>query len=136
MLHDWQRAMIEKRLVLRLNGLQRRDARELADSVGAEATILLEESPPIGGYGDLGRRTVAVIVTARAVRAVARYLAGRQRSRDEIVSLVVEIDDPDGTRREETLTYKAPPGQSPVEAAATALRALPGVGDALERSLW
>jgi len=39
--------------------------------------------------------------------------------------LVVQIDDTDGTRREETLTYKAAPGQSTVEAAATALRALP-----------
>src|SRR4030081_2355178 len=104
--HDRQRAMIDERLVLRLRGLQRSDARELADNVGAEATILSEESPPVGGYGDLGTRTVAVIVTATALRAVARYLAARQRSHEETVSLVVQIDDPDGTRREETLTYK------------------------------
>ncbi len=104
--------------------------------MGAEATIVSEESPPVGGYGDVGRRTVAVIVTARALRAVARYLAARQHSRAETVSLVVEIVDPDGTRREETLAYQAAPGQSTVEAAQTALRALPGVGQALERSLW
>ena len=110
--------------------------RALADNVGAEATILSEESPPVGGYGDLGTRTVAVIVTARVLRAVARGLAARQHSHEETVSLVVQIDDPDGTRREETLTYRAAPGQSTVEAAATALRALPGVGEALERSLW
>jgi alkylation response protein AidB-like acyl-CoA dehydrogenase len=128
--------MIDERLVLRLRGLQRSDARELADSVGAEATILPEESPPVGGYGDLGTRTVAVVVTARALRAVARYLAARQHSHGETVSLVVQIDDPDGTRREETLTYKAAAGQSMIEAAATALRALPGVGEALERSVW
>ena len=128
--------MIDERLVLRLRGLSRSDARELLDEVGAEATILLEESPPVGGYGDVGRRTVAVIVTARALRALARYLADRQHSREETVSLVVQIDDPDGTRREETLTYKAAAGQSMVEAAATALRALPGVGEALERSVW
>jgi hypothetical protein len=128
--------MIDERLVLRLRGLQSSDARELADNVGAEATILSEESPPVGGYGDLGTRTVAVIVTARALRAVARYLAARQDSHAETVRLVVEIDDPDGTRREETLTYKAGPGQSTVEAAATALRTLPRVGEALERSLW
>ena len=128
--------MIDERLVLRLGGLQRSDARELVDNVGAEATILREESPPVGGYGDVGTRTVAVIVTSRALRAVAGYLAARQHSRDEMVSLVVQIDDPDGTRREETLTYKAAPGQSTVEAAASALRALPGVGEALERSLW
>ena len=77
-----------------------------------------------------------MIVTARALRALARYLAARQHSHEETVSLVVQIDDPDGTRREETLTYKAAPGQSMVEAAASALRALPGVGEALERSLW
>ena len=77
-----------------------------------------------------------MIVTARALRALARYLADRQHSREETVSLVVQIDDPDGTRREETLTYKAAAGQSMVEAAATALRALPGVGEALERSVW
>jgi hypothetical protein len=134
--HDRQRSMIDERLVLRLRGLSRSDARELLDDVGAEATIVLEESPPVGGYGDLGTRTVAVIVTARALRAVARYLAARQHSHDETVSLVVQIDDPDGTRREETLTYKAAAGQSMVEAAATALRALPGVGEALERSVW
>jgi hypothetical protein len=128
--------MIDDRLVLRLRGLQRSDARELADNVGVEATILAEESPPVGGYGDVGTRTVAVIVSARAVREVARYLAARQHSHDETVKLVVEIDDPDGTRRQETLTYRAAPGQSTVEAAATALRALPGVADALERSLW
>ncbi len=128
--------MSDERLVLRLRDLSRSDARELAEQAGAEATILAEESPPVGGYGDLGRRTVAVIVTARALRAVARYLAARQRSHEETVSLVVQIDDPDGTRREETLTYKAAAGQSMVEAAATALRALPGVGEALERSLW
>ena len=130
------RGTVDERLVLRLRGISRSDARELLDHVGAEATILREESPPVGGYGDVGRRTVAVIVTARALRAVARYLAGRQHSRDETVSLVVQIDGPDGTRREETLTYKAEAGQSTVEAAATALRALPGVGEALERSVW
>ncbi len=128
--------MLDERLVLRLGGLQRSDARELAENVGAEASILPEESPPIGGYGDLGTRSVAVIVTARALRAVARYLAARQHSHEEQVSLVVQIDDPDGTRREETLTYTAAPGQSTVEAAATALRALPGVGEALARSMW
>jgi hypothetical protein len=127
--------MIDERLILRLGGLQRSDARELVDNVGAEATILRED-PPVGGYGDLGTRTIAVIVTSRALRAVAGYLAARQHSHDETVSLVVQIDDPDGTRREETLTYKAAPGQSTVEAAAAALRALPGVGEALERSLW
>jgi hypothetical protein len=128
--------MIDDRLVLRLRGIRRSDARELADSLGADATILAEESPPIGGYGDLGTRTVAVIVTATALRAVARYLAARQHAHDETVSLVVEIDHPDGSRRKEALTYKAAPGQSTVAAAAAALHALPGVGQALERSLW
>lgn len=128
--------MIDERLVLRLRGIRRSDARELADGVGAEATILAEESLPVGGYGDLGTRTVAVIVSARALRAVAVWLAARQHSHDETVSVVVGIDDPDGTRREATLTYTAGPGQSTVEAAATALRALPGVDEALRRSLW
>jgi hypothetical protein len=128
--------MTDERLVLRFSSLRGIDARELADAVGAEATILPDESPPIGGYGDRGTRTVAVIVTARALRATARYLAARQHSHDEAVSLVVQIDGPDGTRSEETLTYKAGPGQPTVEAAATALRALPGVDEALERSLW
>jgi hypothetical protein len=128
--------MIDERLVLRLRGLDRSDARELAAAVGEEATIVQDESGQVGGYGDLGTRTVAVTVTARALRAVARYLAARQHSHDETVRLVVQIDDPDGTRREETLEYTAAPGQSNVEAAASALRALPGVGEALERSLW
>jgi hypothetical protein len=129
--------MIDQPLVLRFRGLRRSDARELADDVGAEATIVSEESLPVGGYGDLGRRTVAVIVTARSLRAVARHLAPHQRrSHGETFSLVVQLDDADGIRREETLTYKAAPGQSTIEAAATALRALPGVGEALERSLW
>jgi hypothetical protein len=128
--------MIDKRLVLRIRGLPRFEARELADDVGAEATVVSEESLPVGGYGDLGTRTVAVIVTARALRAVARYLAARQRSHEETVSLMVQIDDPDGTRCQATLAYTAAPGQSTVEAATTALRALPGVSDALKRSVW
>jgi len=128
--------MIDERLVLRFRGLPRSDARELAEAVGEEATIIQEESGPVGGYGDVGTKAVEVTVTARALRALARYLAGRQDSHDEAVRLVVQIDDPDGTRREETLAYKAAPGQSTVEAAASALRALPGVGEALERSLW
>ena len=128
--------MIDDRLVLRLRGIDRSDARALADSLGADATILPEELPPVGGYGDLGMSTVAVIVTARALRAAARHLGARQDSHGQTVSLLVEIDDPDGSRRTETLTYKAAPGQSTVEAAAAALRALPGVGEALERSLW
>lgn len=127
--------MLDNRLVLRLRGLRRSDARELADSL-AEATILPDELGPVGGYGDLGTSTVAVVVTARALRVVARYLAARQHSHDETVSLLVQIDDPDGSRREEMLTYEAAPGQSPVAAAAAGLRALPGVGEALERSLW
>jgi hypothetical protein len=131
-----QRAMIDNRLVLRLGGLRRSDACELADCLGAGATVLTEESPPVGGYGDVGTRTVAVVVTAGALRAVAGYLSARQHSHDETVSLPVEIDDPDGSRRKATLTYKASPGQSTVAAAAAALRELPGVGEALERSLW
>ena len=125
-----------ERLVLRLPGLGRSDARELAEAVGAEATIVQDDLGPIGGYGDLGTRTVAVTVTARALRAVARHLADRQHAHDDTVSLAVQIDDPDGTRREETLVYRAAPGQSAAEAAAKALRALPGVGEALERSVW
>jgi len=128
--------MADERLVLRFRNFERRDARELADSVGAEATILAEVSGAVGGYGDLGRRTVAVIVTARALRSVARYLAAHQHSRAETVSLVVEIAHPDGTRHEETLAYRAAPGQPTVEAAQVALRALPGVSEALEQSLW
>jgi len=126
----------DERHVLRLCGLARSDARELSDEVGAEATIVSEESPPVGGYGDVGLRTVAVIVTARSLRAVSRYLAARQRSHAETVSLEVQIDDPDGTRHEATLAYTAAPGQSTVEAAMSALRALPGVAEALERSVW
>jgi hypothetical protein len=128
--------MIDERLVLRFTSLEGSDARELADDVGTEATVLPDDSPPIGGYGDRGTRTVAVIVTARALRAVARYLAARQHSHDETVSLAVQIDDPDGIRREETLTYRAAPGQPTVEAAAAALRAPPRVDEALKRSLW
>jgi hypothetical protein len=128
--------MVDEQLLLRLRGLQRSDARELAATVGADATIVSDESLPIGGYGDLGTRTVAVIVTSKALRAFARYLAARQRSRDETVSLVVQVVEPDGTRRDETLTYRAAPGQSPVDAATAALRALPGISEALQRSLW
>ena len=128
--------MSDELTVLRFPGLQRSDARELAESVGPEAAIRSEESLPIGGYGDVGKRTVVVPVTARALRAIARHLAARQESLAEAVSVVVEIDGTDGTRHKETLTYKAAPGQSAVQAAETALRALPGIGEALEHSLW
>jgi hypothetical protein len=104
--------------------------------VGEDATILQDDPGPVGGYGDRGTRTVAVIMTERALRALARYVAARQHSRDETVTRAVQIDDPDGTRCEATLSYRAAPGQPVVEAAAAALRALPGVREALERSVW
>ena len=135
-MHDAQGMTNDEQLVLRFINLQGSDAHELAEGVGAQATILRGDSAPIGGYGDLGTRTVAVIVTARALRAVARYLVARQHSHEETVSVAVQIDDPDGTRREETLTYTAAPGQPTVEAATKALRALPGVDEALKRSRW
>ena len=128
--------MIDELPVLRLLALQRSDARELAESVGAEATILSGESLPVGGYGDLGTRIVAVPVTARALRAVAGHLAARQQSLADTVTVLVEIDDADGARHKETLTYRAVPGQGAVQAAQAALRALPGIAEALERSLW
>jgi len=131
--------MTDERLVLRLRGLGRSEARELADDVGAEATIIMDDAGPVGGYGDLGTKTVAMVVTNRALRAVARHLAARQRSHDETVSLIVQIEDPAApaaTLRAETVTYKAAPGQSAVEAALSAMRGLPGVDEALGRSLW
>jgi hypothetical protein len=128
--------MIDERLVLRLCDLERSAARGLVDNVGPDARIVSDELPPIGGYGDLGTDTVAVTVTARALREVARWLAARQRWNGETVSLVVQIDDPGATRRQETLTYRAEPGQSAVAAATAALRALPGISEALDRSLW
>ncbi|MGB8882187.1 MAG: hypothetical protein WCD11_38175 [Solirubrobacteraceae bacterium] len=108
----------------------------MAETIGADASIVSDELPPIGGYGDLGTETVAVTVTARALREIARYLAARQNWHGEAVSLVVQIDDPGGARRKETLTYKAAPGQPAVEAIAAALRALPGISEALDRSIW
>jgi hypothetical protein len=128
--------MIDELPVLRLLGLQGSDARELAESVGAEAAVLSEESLPVGGYGDVGTRIVAVPVTVRALRAVARHLAARQQSLADTVTVLVEVDDADGTRHKETLTYKAVPGQGAVQAAEAALRALPGIAEALERNLW
>ena len=122
--------------VLRLPGLRRSDALELADEVGPAAVILPDEAPPIGGYGDLGTRTVAVTVTTRTLRAVARHLAARQYSRAEMVSVLVQIDNPDGTRHKQTLIYEVAPGQGVVEAAEAALRALPGITEGLDRSLW
>ena len=128
--------MIDQLPVLRILGLQRSDARELAESVGPEASVLSEEPLPVGGYGDIGTRIVAVPVTARALRAVARHLAARQQSLADTVTVLVEIDDAAGTRHKETLTYRAVPGQGAVQAAQAALRALPGIAEALERSLW
>lgn len=122
--------------VLRVPGLQRADAQELADMVGPEAVILPDEAPPIGGYGDLGTRTVAVTVTTRTLRAVARHLGAREHSRADTVSVPVQIDNADGTRHKQTLIYDVAPGQGTVQAAETALRALPGISEALDRSLW
>jgi hypothetical protein len=136
MVHDGRPVLSDERTVLRVCGLQKSDARELADNVGGEASVVADASLPVGGYGDLGTRTVAVAVTRRTLHAVARYFASRQYSRSETVSLIVEIDDADGTRHKRTLTYRAEPGQSTVEAAENAFRGLPGISDALERSLW
>ncbi|MGZ4248463.1 MAG: hypothetical protein ACXVUE_09175 [Solirubrobacteraceae bacterium] len=108
----------------------------MADGVGAEATILAEASLAIGGYGDLGTRTVSVSVTRRSLRALAKHLAAWQRSREETVRLLVEIEEANGTRHKEALTFKAGPWQSTVTAADNALRGLPGISEALDRSLW
>jgi hypothetical protein len=124
--------MREERLVLRLPGLKKSDARELAASAGPDARILPPDLPPLGGYGDLGTRTVAVPVGPKALHAVAKYVAARQRAHDEEVTLVVEIEDPLGSRSHETVTYKAAPGQSTVEAATAALRSLPSIAKALD----
>lgn len=136
MVHHPRPAMVDELGVLRLCGLQRAEARELAESIGTGATIHAEEWRPVGGYGDVGARTVAVTVTRTALRAIARHLAARQHSHAETVSVLVEIDDAAGTRHKETLTYKAAPGQSPVEAAEAALRGLPGILEALDRGRW
>jgi hypothetical protein len=123
--------MTDDQLVLRLRGVHASDARELTDNAGADATILRGESLHAGGYGDLGTKIIALKVSDRAVRAVAKYFTTRQHSHDETVTHVVEIDYPNGIRRRETVTYKAAPGQSTVAAATAALRRLPGVSEAL-----
>lgn len=128
--------MLDGQTVLRLPGLRESDARELANYAGADSAILADESLPVGGYGDLGMRTLAVTVTRRTLRVLARHLAARQDSRAETVSVRVEIDHADGTRQTETVTYQAAPGQSTVEAAQAALCALPGISEALDRSVW
>ena len=46
--------MFDERLVLRLCGLQRSEARELADIVGAEASILSEEPPQSAATATVG----------------------------------------------------------------------------------
>jgi hypothetical protein len=122
--------MSGRRPVLRLRRLPRAEALQLLQDAGADATILDEDLGPSGGYGDLGTVVVAVTLSERGMRAAAKHLSGRQRSHDETVSVPVEIDDPDGTRRAETVTYRAEPGQSTVDAAVGAIRALPGVGPA------
>ena len=119
--------MTGERPVLRLRRLSQPDARELTDSAGADAVMLDEEPLPSGGYGDLGLVVVAVTLTDRGVRTVAKYLSNRQQSHDQAVTASVELERPDGTRRRETVSYQARPGQSTVEAAAAAIRALPGV---------
>jgi len=128
--------MTAARLVLRFPDLRESEARELANSVGDEATILSAKPRPAGGYGDLGTRDVAVVVTARALRAVARYLAARYPSHGELVSVAVAIDEPGGSCHPQVLSYRSAPGQSAVEAAAGALRMLPSVSQALDSSLW
>jgi len=128
--------MTAARLVLRFPDLRASDARELANSLGDDATILSARPGPAGGYGDLGTRDVGVVVTARALRAIARYLAARYPSHGELVSIAVTIDEPGGPCCPQTLSYKTAPGQSAVEAAAGALRTLPRVAEALDNSQW
>ncbi len=128
--------MTKAHLVLIFPDLHKSEALELANGVGAEATILSVKPRPAGGYGDLGTRDVAVLVTARALRALARYLAARHPSHGDAVNVAVRIDEPGGGCHQETLSYKTAPGQSAVEAAASALRALPRVGEALDDGVW
>jgi hypothetical protein len=71
-------------------------------------------------------RTVAVIVSARAVRAVVRYLTARRRLRGRQESRVVEIVIPTGlgARRRSRTRPRLDSRWS--RSAQTALRALPG----------
>ena len=71
-----------------------------------------------------------------ALHALAKYLAARQHSRADTVSVLVQLDNPDGTRHEQRLMYDVAPGQGTVQAAEAALRALPGITEVLDRSLW
>jgi hypothetical protein len=79
---------------------------------------------------------VAVAVSTRTLRAIAKYLAARQHSRPDTVCVLVQLDNPEGTRHEQRLMYEVAPGQGIVQAAEAALRALPGITEVLDRSLW
>ena len=121
--------MTSQPTTLRLRGLAKADALELRDGVGADIATLEEQSVPGGSYGEPATIIVAIIVAAKAISAVAKYLAERQQSHDQTVTQAIEITYPDGTSRSETLTYKAAADESPREAASAALRALPGLAE-------
>lgn len=121
--------------VIKIPHLSKADALELSASLDSSAT--LEEAPvPEGAYGELATITLAVIVTAKAVKAVADYLAERERRREEhapgeTVTQVIIVQNPDGSERSETLRYKLEGDRPAGAAAASALSALPGVAEAL-----
>lgn len=86
--------MAESRI--RLPGLSRADALELAEFVDRSSTSYEEEAVPEGEYGDLGLVTAAVLLSVPALRGLIAFLAYRHRGKT--FEQTVEIERPDGTR--------------------------------------
>ncbi|MGN6187881.1 MAG: hypothetical protein ACTHOE_03190 [Conexibacter sp.] len=118
-------------IAIELPGLTKADALELRDDVGQRDARLEERAIPSGAYGELATITLVVVATAKAVEAVARYLAARRGARGSVVSHTITLRYPDGSERTETLSWKVDADESPLDAVTAALEGLPGLAEVL-----
>lgn len=118
-------------IVLELSGLTKADALELRDEVGPRDARLEERAIPAGAYGELATITLVVVATAKAVEAVARFLAARRSARNASLAHTITLKYPDGSERTETLSWKVGAGESRLAAATAALEGLPGLAEVL-----
>jgi hypothetical protein len=117
--------MTEPAQRIRLLDLDKAEALELGEFVGAEAITLEEQPPPPGSFGELTLAIAAVYVTVKAVSGLIRYFAAKHAG--ESFEEKIEIELPDGTRVKRRIRYRKTPDEPVLVGLARELADLTGL---------
>lgn len=108
-----------------LPDLDKADALEVREYVGAGDVAVEERPTPPGQFGELVLATVAVTVTVAAIKGLIRYFGDKHRGKSFEEQLELEL--PDGTRMRWKLRYDERQGEAPAVALAKQLAEATGV---------